>query len=89
MQATRISITTDKIKKGKLDTKEMDAQIIEFEDRRIFGINPFRRDLNKNQHFKVHIGCMIKYDNKTYVATRIDETDEPIHQLIHAVPLEI
>ena len=89
MNTTKITITTDKTKKGKLDTKEMDAQVVEFGNRRIFALNPSRRDLNKNQRFRVNVGCLIQCDDKTYMATRIDETDEPIHQLIHAVPLSL
>ena len=87
MQTVEIEITIDTIKKGKPATLKLEAQIMAFENRMIFGLNAFRRDLNKNQRFKPHVGCLIKYSGQLYKATRIDDTDEPIHQLIYAVPL--
>ena len=87
MQPVLISITTNKIKKGKPDKKSMEAQVINFGKLKIFALNPTRRDLNKNQRFNAHIGCLIDYEGQTYIATRIDETAEPVHQLIHAIPI--
>ena len=87
MKTVEIEITIDTIKKGKPATLKLEAQIMIFEVRIIFGLNAFRRELNKNQRFKPHVGCLIKYCGQYYKATRIDDTDEPIHQLIYAVPL--
>lgn len=87
MHPVEIEITLDTTKKGKPATLKLDAQIMTFENRVIFGLNAFRRDLNKNQRFKPHVGCLIKYSGQYYKATRIDDTDEPIHQLIYAIPL--
>lgn len=77
-----IRITTNQLKKNRLDSKEVEAQVIFLPHMVIVCLDKRKQLLDKCQHLELQPGIQLLVDGQEYVCIYVDVLDSPGHYVL-------
>ena len=81
MEHKLITILTNTSKKGKLDTRSLPCQVLDFENKRCFVLDETKRTLQQKR-FYITPGCRIIDDGNTYYIHEVLYWPRPLHPIL-------
>ena len=82
-----ITLTTSELKKGKPDTKDLPAEVIELADQLVVILSDRKQKLDKSKRIHPGVGNVIRVDGMPYLCTHFSEIGNPKYYQFIARPM--